>query len=128
MEPSLMMKMSRIKDYGNRSEVLDPDGKVLFIGSNEACQNFCDQHDAVTFDENGTPVTRFLLRQWFNVVCNEKNWKSRIYKTLSSISEHERHLTTMAIEFFTGSQAQWTDVGNGEWRVEANGYYECVGA
>ena len=115
-----------IKQFGKMSEVRN-DGKVVFVGSMEECERYCDANDVIGYDENKNPVCRDELSKWFGFVQNRSNWKMPIRHIAPNVTEHERYMISMAIEFFTGSVAEWSQI-KGEWMVEAEGYYAACGA
>ena len=34
-----------IKNYGKMSEVLDENGRVIYMGTDEACMDWCDENE-----------------------------------------------------------------------------------
>ena len=127
MEAKTVMQINTIKQFGNRSEVISPDGKTIFIGSTESCMKYCDDNDVVAFDKNGNPVTRSILQKYFEMVQDNDNWKNPIKACLIAVSDYTRNMISLSIEFYTGSKAKWSNTDN-IWLVTANGYYLTCGS
>lgn len=68
------------------------------------------------------------LRKAFDVVSPAENWKAPIDKSLIVKSAEERRKIAKAVQFFTGSEADWTHDGAGRWTLKAAGYWAAVGA
>ena len=119
--------MMTIKSYGQQSEVHDENGGVLFVGSENACMNYCDERQQIDVDEQGNPITRVILERYFDMAKDSENWKNPIRATFVAVSEHTRLMISKAIEFYTGSKAEWKNEGE-HWTVTAKGYYLTCGA
>lgn len=117
----------RIKSYGNRSEVQNEDGKVVYVGSDEGCQDYCDVNETVAYNKDGKPVTRAILQRYFEMVEDADNWKNPIMAKFEILSDKAKELISMAITFYTGSEAKWSTDGKFQ-TVTADGYYLTTGA
>lgn len=117
----------QIKNQGNRSEVVDEAGRVLFIGSDTACMNYCEEHEVVMQDDTGKPITRATLSKFFDMVQPPDNWKGPICEIFLDINDHQKFMISTAIEFYTGSKAKWKIKDNVSV-VTALGYYLTCGA
>jgi hypothetical protein len=118
--------MYQIKQYGNRSEVLEL-GKVVFIGSEKECDAWVDSHEIICVID-GIPIPKEALKTAFNIVANPVNWKLPIDKDDVSEESFCQKIISKAIEFFTGSTATWTELPDKSWNVKAPGYYIATGA
>jgi hypothetical protein len=121
-----MDRMSTVKSFGSQSEVHNS-GKIVFIGSEEACMNYCDTHDVIGCAGDGTEYTRDILQKYFEMVEDKENWKNPIKACLVAIDEKTRTMISIAIAFFTGSESKWSNTDN-IWLVTAPGYYLTCGA
>lgn len=83
---------------------------------------YCDDHDVIDYDETGKPITRTVLRKAFEMVQDEDDWKNPICATFEVISDAAMNRISKAIEFYTGSKAEWSNSEN-LWLVTAKGYY-----
>jgi len=117
----------QIKTNGNHSEVIDEAGKVLFVGSDESCMQYCEDFQVIDYDENKYPITRAILSKFFDMVKDHDNWKDPICAFFLNTNEHQRLMISRAIEFYTGSKAEWKFTGDG-YTVTAKGYYLTCGA
>ena len=102
-------------------------------------------------DDNEIIPARFLtgnvdrkrgdLRRAFEAVQDRTNWKNPI-RALVALTAEQKAITAEAITFFAGCTATFEDrgvcnptigtdgraIGRREYRVEAVGYYQAVGA
>lgn len=67
------------------------------------------------------------LKDAFSRVANKKDWKGRIDRVIAIKDDGERALISDAVIFFTGSQCDFVDQGNGKVRVTAKGYRSAIG-
>lgn len=72
--------------------------------------------------------TRGELQALFSAVANRENWKAAIDAEVVFADDRAKIGTFQAIEFFTGSRATMTVLGEGRYRVVAAGYYAAIGA
>jgi len=63
----------------------------------------------------------------FKRVANSKNWKNRINRIVVA-DDAERDLIARAVIHYTGSVADFIEVGPNKYRVIANGYYAAIGS
>lgn len=120
------MKPYEIKCTGKLAKVLDGN-VVLYNGTLNGAMNFVDTHQVVG-QVQGVPVTRSELSECFNQVANSDNWKNPINAILPcEDTSLNRDLYAKAIEFFTGSIAEFTVDDKGTW-IKAKGYYAVCGA
>lgn len=79
----------------------------------------------------GEEVTRGTLSEAFDTVCDPKNWKMPIDKTIAFDGSDRAHreiaLIEEAIKFFSGSVPKMR-FGRDEVRITAPGYYNTIGA
>ena len=76
-------------------------------------------------DAEGTVHTSEGLQPYFSKVANPKHWKNPID---AIVYPADLYPCLAAIEFFTGStDIRFKDVG-GVFRVQAEGYFEAIGA
>ncbi len=116
----------KIISKGNRSEVIDAAGNCRYIGSDIGCMNFIDNNDLIT-EVNGKGVSRRELQDAFEKVQNKDNWKMSVNAYVPESDDAAKNLYAAAIEFFTGSKAEFMALSNG-MVVKAEGYYAAVGA
>jgi chromosome condensin MukBEF MukE localization factor len=72
--------------------------------------------------------TQEQLQAAFNKVANSKNWKNRINRIVTVADDSERDLIARAVIHFTGSVADFIELGDNKYRVIADGYYAAIGA
>lgn len=63
----------------------------------------------------------------FDRVCDQKDWKLPINKTIDEPNEVEEIVLREAVIFFTGSVPTFTIISRGRVNVRALGYYEMIG-
>jgi hypothetical protein len=67
------------------------------------------------------------LSDVFDKVANKENWKMPIDATVA-LTDAEIAILTDAVIFYAGCVPSVTKLGNGRYRVQAEGYYNAVGA
>lgn len=83
--------------------------------------------------ENSTIVDGFSiaeLRRAFERVQDKADWKNPIDAFIGQADTTERRKIATAIEFFTGSRAEWISAQRrtkAVWTVQAPGYYQACG-
>lgn len=100
---------------------------LLLQGSIEDCIQYCDDNEGIVEASDGRPLSRSMLKYHFARVEDGVNWKNPINKLLVAVKPEEREYISLAIEFFTGSKAFWSQEDMA-WRVKAAGYYLTCGA
>jgi hypothetical protein len=75
-------------------------------------------------------VMHARLTKAFNRVHHKTNWKLPVRATLPLLTEAERDEISEAVTYFTGSVAQFRDMGTRvrTTRVTAAGYYRTIGS
>jgi hypothetical protein len=64
----------------------------------------------------------------FNKVADPKNWKNRVNRIVTVADDAERDLIAQSVIHFTGSVAEFVEIGDNKYRVTADGYYAAIGA
>jgi hypothetical protein len=73
-------------------------------------------------------ATQEQLDAAFKRVQNTKNWKNRINRIVTVADDADRDVIAQAVIHFTGSVADFVEVGPNKYRVIAAGYYAAIGA
>jgi hypothetical protein len=80
----------------------------------------------------GREVTRREMREAFDKVANQANWKMPINATIPIDNDFDLLLVREAVIFFTGSVPEITVATyvrpRCKYRVRAAGYYQTIGA
>jgi hypothetical protein len=75
--------------------------------------------------EELTEEYREEMEGYFNLVKDPGNWKNPI-ATFFHRSDATPDKIAKAIEYYTGSEAEFEDVGEGWWKVTSPGYYPAT--
>ena len=113
----------KIKNYEMVSEVWD-DGRIVFVGDSSACDQYMSGQQVVGENEHGEPITRQVLKEYFNLVADKEDWKNSVARMIGDITVHEKMMISVAVAFFTGSETKWT-YKNGKNYIEFSGYYKA---
>lgn len=73
----------------------------------------------------GREFSRDEMLDAFNPVANKEHWK---YPVDAVVDADQRDVLDQAIPYFTGSCAHFTEVEGGKLRVQADGYFNAIGA
>lgn len=116
----------KIKNYGMMSEVWD-DSKIVFVGNASACDQYMSGQQVVGENEFGEPITRQVMKEYFNLVADKEDWKNSVARIVGDVTVHERNMIEQAVTFFTGSVVKWS-YKCGKNYIEFDGYYKAIGA
>jgi hypothetical protein len=116
------IRVSIIRQKDNeKSEVISEDGRVSLFDTDISCQHYLDDHEIVTYNDDGRSVTKTMLYKYFSMVEDKNDWKKPIKSTVNNPGKYVKNMISIAITFFTGSEARW--YGN---IVESDGYYKTA--
>ena len=102
------------------------DGTEVHITvNNPALYSLVSYEDSTVTDAVGTIHSIDDMHHYFKLVANKDHWKRPVD---AEVDYDDLYPVCAAIEFFTGSTPEFTELPGERFRVRAAGYFEAIGA